>query len=321
MRRLRLIMGALLLAGTVTALPAAASADPDAIVSVKLERQAAAFWTPERMAQAKPAELSDRQARDRDVPPVAPPAGTPGREYTVPGAPPARQAAATASQSLLATPTVGAIYLVTADGGLVYCSASAVGGHARNVIATAAHCLHGGPGGGFIRSAQYIPYYNYGPSPEYGVWTIDTIHVHQKWINTGDDFYDFAFATVAPRGDGARLGDVTGYNGMSFNRSGSYIAALWGYPGIPPSNAEWQYNCTDIAYNGPMVPGFHYSINCSTLAHGGSSGGPWIYDYQQERRWGYVSSVITHGVPGKSIYGPALGDEARAVYERATGQA
>ncbi|GAA3466604.1 trypsin-like serine peptidase [Nonomuraea roseola] len=314
MRNLRLLLGTLLLAATLTALPVPATAggDPATVDSVRLgtPESIRAYWTQERMARATPKDIVDgavRGASGQTVEAV-------GREVTVAGAAPARPTAPSPVGSLafFATPTVGKIFGVDSEGRDFSCSAGAVPGPARNVIATAGHCVHDGPGRGWARLMIYMPYYNHQPDPSYGSWTVAWMHVYKGWSQEGKSGYDYAFASVWPRGDGAVLGDVTGFNGMSFNRTTSYTGSLWGYPGIPPSEGGWQYNCSDTVM---AIFGNNRVDDCPQIAQHGASGGPWMYDYRNDRMWGYVTTVTSEGYIGETVFGPFFGDNARRLWE------
>ncbi|MGP3963548.1 trypsin-like serine peptidase [Nonomuraea sp. 3N208] len=317
MRHLRMLLGTLLVAGTLTGLPAPANASGEAttVDSVRLDTPESirAYWTPERMAQAKPKDIvhgANRVAPGRPVEAI-------GREETVAGAVPARLPAFSSIGSLafFATPTVGKIFGIDSAGLLFSCSAGAVPGPARNVIVTAGHCVHDGPGTGWAKQVIYMPYYNQQPDPWYGSWTVAWMHVYKGWSQEGKDGYDYAFASVWPRGDGAVLGDVTGFNGMSFNRNFSYSGSLWGYPGIPPSEGGWQYNCSDtVVVAIGLSP---YANDCPQIAQHGASGGPWMYDYRNDRMWGYVTTVTSEGRIGGTVFGPFFGDNAKRLWETA----
>ncbi|WP_433361015.1 trypsin-like serine peptidase [Streptosporangium sp. CA-115845] len=315
MRNIRMLLGTLLVAGTLAALPAPANAsdEPTTVDSVQLDTPESirASWTPERMARAKPKDIVHHAAQGAPVQPVE----AAGREVTVAGAAPARPPASSSIGSLgfFATPTVGKIFGVDSEGRDFSCSAAAVPGPARNVITTAAHCVHDGPGLGWARQLTYMPYYNNQPDPWYGSWTVAWMHVYQGWSQQGNDAYDYAFASVWPRGDGAVLGDVTGFNGMSFNRSSSFSGSLWGYPSIAPSWGGWQYNCSDTILVNFLVQS---SVDdCPQISQHGASGGPWMYDYQNERMWGYVTTVTSEGEIGGTVYGPYFGNNAKRLWE------
>lgn len=310
-----MLLGTLLLAGTLSALPAPANAsgEPTTVDSVRLDTPESirAYWTPERMARAIPKDIvhgTAQGAPDQAVEAI-------GREVTVAGAAPARPPASSPIGSLafFATPTVGKIFGVDSEGRDFRCSASAVPGPARNVIATAGHCVHDGPGLGWARQMIYMPYYNNQPDPWYGSWTVAWMHVYKGWSQEGKYSYDYAFASVLPRGDGAVLGDVTGFNGMSFNRNTSYSGSLWGYPAIPPSEGGWQYNCSDTVM---VTFGFDPRVDdCPQIAQHGASGGPWMYDYRNDRMWGHVTTVTSRGHIGETVSGPFFGDNAKRLWE------
>lgn len=63
--------------------------------------------------------------------------------------------------------------------------------HSRtgDVIVTAAHCLMAGS------SATFVPKYTDHVDPN-NTWTIDTVYLDSRWLNSQDPNADYAFATV-----------------------------------------------------------------------------------------------------------------------------
>jgi hypothetical protein len=110
-----------------------------------------AYWTPERIANAKPVPVPEAPAATAvpaakpDGPAVAVP-GTPGRARGV-------------------FETTGRL-LFSANGGDWICTATVVASKNASVIATARHCGFNGGGGNF----RYAPDYNAGNAP-HGWWT------------------------------------------------------------------------------------------------------------------------------------------------------
>src|SRR2546422_837644 len=52
-----------------------------------------------------------------------------------------------------------------------FCTASAVDSPNRNLIITAAHCVHSGEGGGYLSDLVFVPGYRNGNAP-YGIWKV-----------------------------------------------------------------------------------------------------------------------------------------------------
>ncbi|MEV4461785.1 hypothetical protein, partial [Microbispora sp. NPDC049633] len=224
----------------------------------------------------------------------------------VPGRAPASSVAA-ASLAQFATPTVGAMYTNGDDGYQYWCSASTVPSGNRNLILTAAHCVYDRDRGTWRTKGIYMPFYRYGPDPAYGSWVLDQAFVSQDWLSGGGRTNDVAFVTVRPRSDGVRIEDVTGSNGMGFFPPPWYQGTVFGYPGEPPYDGNLQMNCT-----------VYISLSIAKCPFtGGSSGGPWVRDYQNERRWGYVTGLTSTGVAGTDVRSPDFGFSAYSLWQGA----
>lgn len=240
---------------------------------------------------------------------AAPPAAEPSaRPVLVAGREPSQPALAAAGTSMIATPTVGALYLSDDDGYLHMCSASTVPSAGRNLILTAAHCLYDRETGTWHKNGVYMPYFRYGVDPVYGMWVLDRALISPDWQASGEKWYDLAFATVQPRADGARVEDVTGSNGLGFFPPTWYKATVFGYPSAPPYDGMLQMNCTDTI----ML----HIAECPFTR--GASGGPWLRDYQNERRWGYVTGLSAAAYSdGSGLLSPDFGPAAYALYQTA----
>ncbi|WP_219461658.1 trypsin-like serine peptidase, partial [Nonomuraea rhizosphaerae] len=127
----------------------------------------------------------------------------------------------------------------------------------------------------------------------------------QQWYKPGTDhkFIRTDFYTVAHEvKDVGRLGDNVGGQGVSWNQASGKYVRTFGYPygthpdgnkpytGVTP---KWCYGKT--AKNVIKVPARkveeHQSLKCAVTA--GYDGGPWLANYSNSKRLGYVNGVTS----------------------------
>lgn len=237
-----------------------------------------AFWSPERMASAKPMEKfvdasEGRQVSGTQAMPVGAAAGvvngydpTRARAKALAGlmstiiaqpmvsppfAPPANPTdyndyapfqRYTHFGSYFTYPisTIGVLYFVVPGQGLFRCSASAI---ARNTIATAGHCVYS-PGVGFHNSFIFCPSYvgpGTPPGPEClrGDWGWTGAAATSTAWTLGQIDRDYAcVVTNAGNLGQGPLGDTTGWLGRAFNWATRQAEFAWGYPAGAPFNGN-----------------------------------------------------------------------------------
>lgn len=213
------------------------------------------YWTPARMARAKPLGL------DVDGNRLAPRPRATGR---------------TTARATVAVPrSAGKLFFTTPQGDAV-CSAAAVNTAQRDVIITAAHCAHTGPGflltpASYYTNFLFVPRYNNGSAPD-GAWVGVRAITHRQWIEDEDLAYDQALIEVAPRG-GANLVDVVGGNGLAWNYPARQSdVRVWGWPAEAPYNGETAHRCAGSTSS--FAGTADAKIACPMT--GGASGGPWF---------------------------------------------
>jgi len=268
--RLFIPIAALVLAAGGFSSPAAASpSDPTTTstttttaTAVNLSPAAAtdSYWTPERLAAAKPAPyLGDSLGTAK--------AETPGDARFVHATPPA--GVHTAASEWV---TNGRLVFTNPGVGDFICSANVVSSNNRDVIATARHCVADVGAGKVFQNFRFAPAYNRGNAP-YGWWS---------WRSAGwriDDTGpggDNAFIVLNRGGNAnAHVQDVVGGSGLGFNWATNAYAHAIGTPGAT-DYAVW---CEGQPYNGPS--GGVQIPNCNGLS-GGASGGSFIVNYQAD---------------------------------------
>lgn len=227
-------------------------------VGTAAQRTALAFWTPARMAAATPApNLSGITAG----PAAGPPPGTP------------------TARLFNGVPTVGALFFTNGTS-LHFCTASVVDSTTRDLVVTAAHCVYSGRPAGHI---EFVPGYRAGRRP-FGSWVINSIFVAAGWMHGQNQNLDFAFLEVTPPPGRRQIQRVTGGLQLGINR-----------PYRRPIEAIG-YNSSDARPVECATHSFEFEANqMEFYCHGyrdGTSGGPWIINYDSRNGTGVVFGVI-----------------------------
>jgi hypothetical protein len=247
-----------------TARPAAA-----AWPSAPTPRQVEEFWTPRRMAAARPLEMSVGPAGRADV-----------HLGTLPRA-------AGAGYSVVETPEVppyawnGRLFVVQ-GGEEGSCSATAIDSPTRSLVLTAGHCVNSGPQRGrpgtWSSYLEFVPGYNLGAAP-YGAFVLaGAPHALPGWTDEGNPDFDLGAFLVGPNAEGVGLEDALGGAARIVTDLGhKQRFESFGYPG----GTERMRNCVSgyagqdpatITLPGPPTVG----IRCRWAP--GSSGGGWLID-------------------------------------------
>jgi len=202
-----------------------------------------------------------------------------------------------------------------------YCSGAAMNSSSKRIVATAAHCIHGGPGKTWRTNVRFIPNYHVGSQPngefywsEYNGYNGYYAWMPQDWIDygeikTGVNAYrgynsDFVFITTNNNNWGQRVIDSVGGHGLwTYNGGPMFDASIFGYPqninGGEIMQACWgtTQSATGGVYNFSLMGGCNFG--------GGSSGGPWLDWYNNATGIGQLRSVTSFGPEDNSfIVGP-----------------
>lgn len=262
------------------------SPSPDATWT---SRDAAAYWTPDRMAAAAPAG-SDTPAR--------PEAPTPSTATTRSAAPKGTAAAARAGRTARHTdgiPSVGVLFSVDGDTKAHHCTASVVHSPHGNLILTAGHCNPG-------TRAAFVPQYRSGATTQpHGVWAIeDTFAYPGRGTSGAGADLDFAFATVAPDEDDRTLEEVTGGNTLSPTPGYTNDVTVIGYPNVRNDPEDRAVRCA--TRTGRLSGTHELRMECGGF-YGGTSGSPWLSDFDEDSGTGRIIGVIG-GLNGGGPKGP-----------------
>ncbi|MEU9114527.1 hypothetical protein AB0D04_22715 [Streptomyces sp. NPDC048483] len=270
-------------------------------------KDAAAYWTPKRMAAA--IAHAPGSARPRTTP--LPPAGATTRPSVTSGRAPA-------ARHFGGIPSVGVLFSVDGDAKTHHCTASVVHSPQGNLILTAGHCNPG-------TRAAFVPQYRSGATTQpYGVWAIGEAFAYDDRGTTGAGAdLDFAFATVAPDSEGRTLESVTGGNTLAATPGYTNQVTVIGYPSVRNDPQDRAVRCDTRTKR--LTGTRQLRMECGGF-YGGTSGSPWLTDYNERTRTGRVIGLIG-GLNGggptgphsdRISYSPYFDDAVFDLYARAT---
>lgn len=325
--------GLTLVASILVAVPANAesAAKTDSIVgtsavvwdeSARAERKVSAaeaqrivneYWTPERIAAAKPAVATagPRNTDGKTDATTSAPAGK-AANGSAPAAPTVTGGPST--QDAWFSYTTGKIYFVDPrNNGGYQCSGSAVNSASKSLVVTAGHCaVVGGGNGQVMRNWVFIPGYQNGSEPR-GRFAAYWFHYSTGWSVRNDWQRDFAWVVTYANSSGQRVVNAAGGHGFRYNGSYSRYVHVAGYPGNR-DNGQVQWYCWGTTDRWPGANAYRLGCNFG----GGASGGPWLEDYQPNGL-GYVISA-TQGLLDGYNSGPYYDSHVNDVYNNAKNQ-
>jgi V8-like Glu-specific endopeptidase len=232
-------------------------------------RQVKRFWTPQRMAAARPLELTVGRDGNTDL-------------HLGPSAKEAR-----AGYSVVETPEVtpyawnGRLY-VKQGAKEGFCTATAIDSPSRSLVLTAGHCVNTGPRGNrpgiWSSYIEFVPGFNLGAAP-FGAWVLSgKPRALRAWTQEGNPNFDLGAFLVEPNSEGVALADAVGGGATivtDLDRRQSF--ETFGYPGgtermrTCPSGFAGEDPVT-ATFAGPPTVGIH----CRWAP--GASGGAWMID-------------------------------------------
>ncbi|WP_182879430.1 trypsin-like serine peptidase [Microbispora sp. H10949] len=330
-------------ARTATAAAGPRPAVHDAADTAAEQRTVRKFWTTARMEAAEPLEAPGTGSRHfaaaasalLDASGASPAAVAPTSAPTSAAASASTQAAASGaaaagSSAYVSSRTSGSSW--TAGGtiarttGRVFftvttgsdagrnasCTGTAVTSANKSVVITAGHCVK--LNGAFHANWVFVPGYDQGDRPD-GTWPATTLLTTSQW-NSGENMnFDIAAAVVAPQG-GRSLTEVVGGQGVAFNQPRGRQTYAFGYPAGAPYDGSRLVYCSGRTFD-DYLSSEDQGLGCGMT--GGSSGGPWLVNFNQSTGGGMVNSVnsFKYNFAPSWMFGPYFGAEAEAVYNTA----
>ena len=324
----------------------AAVTSPKAPLSADETAAVLAYWTPERIASAKPMDLlvADQTSPGQPQAPIAP-----GPAVFGEGALPTLNLAfATGTEAAipflganqLADPldftytypfntyadpdnlkfplvTVGTLFF-TLQGSNYRCSASVIRPH---LLLTARHCVYDYSNHVWATNVVFNPAWNAGkPSLKYGTWVARTL---ATWTSGAPGYnYDLGFIQLADRAGYGCNGSsgtlpIEAYTGfLGWTYGGGYSQRQWtilGFPAVKAAdNAPFDGKFlirTDAAtghINDDLGGDFTNTVEVGSNQTGGTSGGPWIIGHNP-------APVAKRKYSGNNLLGSPNGNYANGV--------
>lgn len=287
------------------------------------------YWTPERRAAARPISLPAPSREEITSQPeqVTAPSPEAGQSGHLPPSPPpneqnhenvgtAERESERPDLSAGGNPVPGPLtYPYTTCGKLYFTqggqdfegSASVV---APNILLTAGHCVFGG--GAWSQNVAFFPSYPSRSSsdPAYR-FSYSHIAAWTAWTQNGNRAYDYGMVWI----DNAP-GQILGWLGLLWNASTS--GRSWdavGYPGTP--NPPFTGQAMDEAigtFASSTISGV-IGLNNDNMEHG-SSGGPWITDFNESPRE-YANGLQSFHIHDGDFteYGPYFTADVKGLYD------
>jgi hypothetical protein len=191
-----------------------------------------------------------------------------------------------------------------------FCTASVVDSPSGDVIATAAHCLSGN-----AKDLEFVPMYHDGQAP-YGEWNVTGAYASQRWMDSQDPQADFAFLTVQSKDIGGKkrtLESVVGGDPLVTGKKPGQWTVVVGYPA---GMGGGPVICLNQAFARHGYPAFR----CGGFVDG-TSGGPWLADYDSQTGQGDLYGVTGGRYQGGCVnwvsYSSSFDSDTMAVYNQA----
>ncbi|MFC9582733.1 trypsin-like serine peptidase [Streptomyces yangpuensis] len=305
-----LLSAGALVAGVLTAATPSIAADTPTSFQ---PQQTQGFWTAERMRGATPLDVTAVPGAARTVV-----AGTAAPTAIAP-------TAASSAVSPTAFPQAGGAWTgggaVVKTSGRVFftmgsrtasCSGNSITSANGSTVMTAGHCVK--YQGAWHTNWVFVPAYDNGSAP-YGQWSATKTFATDQWAASEDMNMDVGLAVVAPL-NGQTLSQAVGAQGVLFNGGYNKKMYSFGFPAAAPYDGTKLVYCSGNSGKDFLLTKDH-SLGCNMT--GGSSGGPWFQDFNEATGLGTQVSVNSFGytfLPNR-MYGPYLGNEAKAAYDKA----
>jgi V8-like Glu-specific endopeptidase len=192
-----------------------------------------------------------------------------------------------------------------------FCTASVVASPGRDLLITAAHCIHSGKGGSYRQDIVFIPDYRDGQTP-YGVWTVRRLLVAPQWANASDPDFDVGFVVLNSL-DGKNIEDILGANRLGLDAGYQYLVRVTGYPDSDAAPV------TCLNYTSEESTS-QLRFECGGYTDG-TSGSPWMTHFDTQTRTGTIVGVLGGFEQGGDTpyisYSAILGPMIQRLYQQA----
>lgn len=205
---------------------------------------------------------------------------------------------------------VGALFVHSASGNH-FCTASVVRSPKKDLLITAAHCIHEGRGGTFRSDVVFIPGYRDGRAP-YGVWSPARLVVAPQWVRSSNPNYDVGFVVLKPH-RGRSIESLLGANRLEPDAGYHHLVRVTGYP----ASASAPITCINWTRRESRT---QLGFDCTGFT-GGTSGSPWVTRFNHKTHTGTIVGVIggyqQGGVTPSISYSSYLGSGIAQLYHHA----
>lgn len=205
---------------------------------------------------------------------------------------------------------IGAVF-EKSDPGEHFCTASVVQSQGRNMVITAAHCAYDSDADAPVDDLVFAPDYRDGDGPT-GRWKVKKVIVDDRWATSQDEDLDVAFLLLDKK-DGKQIQDDLGGNTLGIDRGFDNEVKITGYP----SSRDTPISCRNRT---TKFSGTQLRIRCTDF-EGGTSGSPWLADYDPKSQTGTVIGVLGGHEGGGDeddiSYAAYFDDDIAALYQRA----
>ncbi|MGV9248980.1 trypsin-like serine peptidase [Streptomyces sp. NPDC003710] len=197
------------------------------------------------------------------------------------------------------------------DQGAHFCTASVVQSPGRNMLITAAHCAFDADSGQPLNDLVFAPGYRNGDEST-GLWKVSKVVVDDRWAKSQDEDLDVAFLILDQK-DGKDIQDLLGGNTLGIDRGFDNKVKITGYPTSRDTPISCQNRTTKFSNT-------QLRIQCTDLEDG-TSGSPWLADYDPKSHTGTVIGVLGGHEGGGDqddvSYAAYFDDDIAKLYRRA----
>jgi hypothetical protein len=290
-------VGAAVVVAALIAGPGSTAASGAVVMRASSSAAATArYWTPERMAKARPLPL----VRGRD-----------GATLKRAPQPPPFESFQVPDPTIAPLPTHGKVFGFLRGFGAFECSATVVNSAARSTVMTAGHCVYEPHARVAAKRLAFVPAYAERAQP-FGRWTASASRTTREWTRRENFDFDYATLTLRPL-DGQLIEDVVGGRPLATNTPREQIYNAYGYP-VNFANAQLMWACRGgYAGDDPRpIPGGPPPVGMGCNMKAGASGGGWINDL------GQLVSLTSFGYGARKgfLYGPYLTAKAARLVAR-----